>query len=355
METKNTIANRRPTQLEIEISKGMVTVSEATRRIINAGGFSIFQRLIDDPDYLEALINFDQNYFPVVFSYPALLRWFQDNNLERFLDGGSLEKQIRWQAEEFYGYRKLSGFYLGKNFRRRIFVEADRLPAIKAGLESGCINWFLILSSFTELYSGELTEAEFFFFWLLRRFKEDGFRIWNESGTDRWTGLTLAELLTRCNPTEPEEFNLVAFKSDWMAETKRILGKKNPPPKVQSDIVRVVFTSDLPDIPADQKIVNKNGELVKPENRSYVSAIYEGVRVLSHAEGIVLAAQMFAKDKTHIASNTWEWRRDLVDHRDKKTNPDVSVAHAHSNGSEFHLSSGRADYSFGSHRLRLAL
>ncbi len=355
METKNTIANRQPTQAEIELSKGMGTVNEATRRLIEAGGFPIFQRTIDDPAYLDALIDFDRNYFPAVFSYPALLRWFQDNNLERFLDGGSLEKQIRWQSEEFYGHGKLRGFYLGKSFRRRIFVEADRLPAIKAGLESGCINWFLILSSSAELYAENLIEAEFFFFWLLRRFKEDGFQIWNESETELWTKMTLAELLARCNPTEPEEFDPVAFENDWVSEAKKILGKKKSPPKIKSGVVRGVFTSNLPDIPVDQKIINKKGELVKPKDHSYISAINSGVRVLSQGEGIVLAAQMFSKDKTYLAPGTWEWRRDIIDHRDKHTDPDVSVAHAGSGVDGLCLHSFLADDFSSAYRLRLAL
>lgn len=280
------------------------------------------------------------------------LNWLKKNKLEQKFSSG-LMNQI---AEQEIFYQK---FY-GKIFqidRKKIIIEASRLPAIKAGLEAGCLNRILLLVTPKVLTETErkMTESEFFFRKLMIPQKRDGLKIWAETGTDRWTNLELAELLVRCNPTELEEFNPVAFKKDWVAEIKNILGKKNPPPKIQPGTVRTVFTSDLVDILSDQKIVNKTGKIVTPEDHSYISAINSGVRVLSHAEGIVLEAQMFAKDKTYIARNTWEWRRDLIDHQDKKTNPVVSVADANSSVSGFHLNSYDADDSGSGSRLRLAL
>ncbi len=349
---ENTIANRRPTLEEIEFSKRAGTVHEAERRIINAGGFDLFQRTIDDPMFLADLLKFHRTYVPSALGYAAFLKWLQDNKLERHLVGGGLEKQIT-QQETFY-----QKFY-GKKFkidRKKIFVDPSRLPAIKAGLEAGCINCVLVKATPNTLTETEaqMTEAEFFFERLTHQI--NGFKIWAETGTDRWTKLTLAELLHRCNPAEPEELDAEAFKKDWEAEEMRLIALKGSVPKVQAGMVEIIFTSSAADIPHDQTIVNKDGEIVKPDSRSYISAIVNKVRVISHAEGIILASQMYTKNKTYVAPNTWEWRRDLVKHDDKKgINTPCSVAGADSGGSEFALDSSDADDSSGDSRLRLAL
>ncbi len=350
---EKTIANRRPTLEEIEFSKRAGTVHEAERRIINAGGFDLFQRTIDDPMFLADLLKFHRTYVPSALGYAAFLKWLQDNKLEKHLVGGGLEKQIT-QQETFY-----QKFY-GKKFkidRKKIFVDPSRLPAIKAGLEAGCINCVLAKATPNTLTETEaqMTEAEFFFERLMSPLKEDGFKIWAETGTDRWTKLTLAELLHRCNPAEPEELDAEAFKKDWVAEEMRLVSQKGSAPKVQAGMVEIIFTSSAVDIPHDQTIVSKDGAIVKPDDPSYVSAIANKVRVISHAEGSILASQMYAKNKTLIASNTWEWRRDLVKHDDKDINTPCSVALALSSGSEFSLDSSHADFSAGYFRLRLAL
>jgi hypothetical protein len=167
--------------------------------------------------------------------------------------------------------------------------------------------------------------------------------------------LELTELLHRCNPAEPEEFNVLDFKKNWHDEVARVISEKGSVPRLEAGIVEMIFTSDLADIASNQIIVNKNGEIVMPDDRSYISAVAKNVRVLSHDEGIILASQLVVKDKTYIARNTWEWRRDVVDHRDKETSPPVSVAIADSGGSEFGLNSSSADSSNGYNRLRLAL
>ena len=343
----------RPTDAVIEFAKQMGTVHEAERMIIEAGGLGIFQRIITDPNYRRDLVAFHNSYIPRVLNYAALLKWFQDNKLERFLSTGSLEKSIR---EQEILYQK---FY-GKNFhinRKKIFVDAGRLLAIKIALESGSINCILLKITPDVLSEEEkqMTEAEFFFQRIMKPLKEGNFKIWAEEDIDRWTNLRLAELLCRCNPTEPEEFDAEAFKTDWPKETIRLIEKKGAPPKVTVGTVEIIFTRNVVEIPSNQIIVNKNGEVVVLDNRSYVSAIAKNVRVLSQAEGIILESQLFAKDKTYLAPNTWEWRRDLVDHRDKNTSPGASVAYASSYGRGFCLSSYFAVDSNDYIRLRLAL
>jgi len=184
--------------------------------------------------------------------------------------------------------------------------------------------------------------------------KKDGFKVWAETGTDRWTKLTLTELRRRCAPTEPEQIDVDAFRKDWGAEVKNAICKTSFP-KVMAGSHELIFTSNLVDISQDQVIVNKAGESVVLDDRSYVAAIAKNVMVQSHDEGIILAAQLFVKDKTLIAPNTWEWRRDLIDHRDKNTSPLVSVAIARSGRGELYLNSHNADNSNGNNRLRLAL
>lgn len=350
--TKN-IANRRPTFEEIELDKRMGTVDEARRRIINAGGFPLFQKSIDDPLFLGDLLRFYREYVPSALKYVTFFKWLRDNKLERHLTGGSLEKQIRWQ-ENFY--RK---FY-GKDFQinlKKIFITAERLPVIKAGLEAGCVNYALLKAIPKMLSNAEvlMNGAEFTFERLLKPLKKDGFKIWAETETDRWTNLLLAELLKRGISVEPEEFDAEAFRKDWVAEEVRVISQKIFAPMIQHGSMEIIFTSDLVDIPADQVIINKNGEIVKPAGRSYVSAIVEKVRVISREEENVLASQMYVRNKTYLAPDTWEYRRDIINHSDKGVNPPVSVAYSHSVSDGFHLYSSTADYSHSYLRWRLAL
>ncbi len=345
------IANRQPTEDELELSKRITTVNEAQRRIIEGGGFSIFQMVIDNPLFRKDLIAFARNYVPSALNYDALLKWLQNNKLEKHFQGGSLEKQIKAQ-EKFYQQLYYKSFRIN---RKKIFVDARRLPAIKAGLEAGCLNYAMI-KAMPKTVNGLMTGAEFFYELIAGMLKKDGLIIWAENGTDRWTKLELRELLRRCNPTETEEFDARALKNDWAAEVTRVIKKKCQAPKVEAGMVEIIFTSNLVDIPSNQVIVNKNGEIVEPDDRSYISAVAKNIRVLSHEEGIILASQLFVENKkAYLAPSTWEWRRDVVDHRDKGTNPPVSVAGAHSGGSGFGLVSSDADDSGSDGRLRLAL
>lgn len=280
-------------------------------------------------------------------NFKQLLSWLQKNKLDSKLLGG-LNDQI---AEQEKFYRR---FYRG-DFRiecKEIFVDAGRLLAIKAGLENGCLNYALIKA---RLYGTPMTGAEYAFEYLAKKLKPDGFKIWAETRTDRWTKLTLAELLQRCNPTEPEEFDAAALKNNWPVEVFRVINLKGAPPEDNARSIELVFTSNLADIPGDQIIVNKDGEIVRPDNSSYASAAAKKVRVLSHEEGIILASQLYARNKTYLALNTWEWRRDVVNHGDKNTSPPVSVASASSGDGELGLFSGVADVSSSDYRLRLAL
>lgn len=314
---------------------GMGTVHEGARRIIEAGGLSIFRQAIDDPEFRKALAAFASSYRPEALSYDAFLKWLKKNNLEKFLSGRSLEKQLRGQGEfyrQFYG----PGFKLD---RKKIRINVGRLPAIKAGLEAGCLNYALlkVVPDNLDKIEASMTEALYFYERILALLKKDGLRIWAEVGVDRWIELTLKKLLSCSNPIEPEEFNPEAMREDWVKEIIRVALLKGEAPRVVPGSVELVFTSDLPDIPADQKTVNKAGEIVEPKDRSYISVITNQVRVISRAEGILLAAQLYWQNKTYLARNTWEWLRDVASH--PAVNPPVSIGHAHSRGDELELGS----------------
>lgn len=281
-----------------------------------------------------------------------LLEWLKKNSLDMKLIGG-LMGQIAEQ-EKFY-----QKFY-GSDFRidrKKIRVAASRLAAIKAALEAGSVNYALIKvvpDAITDT-EAQMTGAEFFYERLMKPLKKDGFKIWAENGTDRWSGLTLAELLRRGVPVEPEEIDAVAFKTDWVKEEVRVIKNICLLSAVKAGSVEIIFTSNLADIPNDQAIINKDGEIVKLDDRSYVSGVVKKVRVLARDENIVLACQCWAKDKTYLARNTWDWLRDLVDHMDKRTSPPFSVASADSSDSEFGCYSRSADHSHSDDRFRLAL
>lgn len=357
----DTIANQTTAEAELDFIKKYNKHSEALRRLFEAGWtFGVDQMIINDSEKRQRLVAYarmlcygvGEEISNQILDYDEFVSWLKENDLEKFLSG-RLDGQIAKQ-EKFY-----QRFY-GADFRidrEKIFIEARRLPAIKAGLEAGCLNYVLIKATPEALTEAEtqMTGAEFFFERIMKPLKNDGFKIWAETGTDRWTSLTFRELLQRCNPVEPDEINARAFKKDWAAEGLRVLKRKGAAPKVKAGEVEIIFTSNPVDISADQKIVNKNGEMVELDNRSYISAVAENIRVLSHEEGIVLASQLYFDGRSYFVSNIWEWRRDLIGHQDKNTNPSVSVAIVDSLGGEFCLGSNSADDSHSNNRLRLAL
>lgn len=312
----------------------------------------VISKMIQDAIEGRLTISFSPAIQAKKISFLKLSDWLKKNNLNSKLLGG-LGSQIAEQ-EKFY-----QQFY-GEDFRidrKKIFVDVRRLPAIKAGLEAGSLNFAMIKVTPDVLTETEtrMTEAEFFYYTILKGIKKDGFKIWAEKGNDRWTNLELDELLRRCNPTEPEKFDIEAFNADWLKEIIRVIESEIQVPKVTASMVEIIFTSNSVNIPSNQTIINKDGKIVILDNRSYISAIAKKVRVFSHVEGIILASQIFAKDKTYLTPNTWEWRRDLIDHRDRRTNPFASVAYAYSGGREFYLDSRFADHSHDYGRLRLAL
>lgn len=275
-------------------------------------------------------------------------KWFQENGLESFeLPKKIAEQEKYWQS------------VYGPDFRfdlTKIHRSVESLEIVKKAIEAGCARTVIFKARQEKLSEedSQTTGAESVFRKCAEPLEKKGFKIWEKTGKERWTQLEHREFLQRCNPTDPEEFNAKALQEDWVAEEIRVIDRKGAPAKIKAGELEMIFTDDRADIPRDQKIVNKRGEAVTPDNYSYISAVINNVRLLSTEEGIILASQLYAKDKTYLASSTWERRRDVVDHRDKKTNPPVSVARARSYGSEFNLGSDSADDSDSSDRWRAA-
>ncbi len=341
------IANRRPTLEEIEFSKRTGTVDEARRRIINAGGYDIFQKIIDNPMFLGDLLKFHREYAADAISYSEFLKWLRENKLEKRLKFGSLEKQIKWQ-EIFY--RK---FY-GKNFRidqSRIFVSTERLLAIKEGLKIGCVDWALNISTPDQISETELqmTALEYAFYKLL---EPAGIRIWADRGRERWTGVTLDEYLKTVIPVSPDDFNAQVLEESWPQECLRVYAKLGLPPMQKAGRNELIFTSSRQDIPYGQEVVNQKGETVNPDLRDIITAVKNNVKLATPEQEIILAGQMFVGNGNYLARNTWEFTSALLKH--EGVSPGVSVAYAFSGGGGLCLNSGVADNSYG-HRWRLAL
>ena len=342
------IANRRPTLEEIEFSKRSGTVHEAERRIINEGGFDVFQRVIDDPIFLGDLLSFHREYVPRSLNYASLLDWLQGNKLEGYLKGGSLERQLRCQ-ELFY-----QKFY-GKKFhidRSKIFITAGRLSAIKKGLETGCVDKAMLIATPNRLSEAELemTEAEYAFCKIM---EVTGIEIWAKDGRGRWTKRTLAEVLRGYVSVRPEDFNAQALEENWSQECLRVLAKLGSPVMQRANKAELIFVDSRVDIPSDQVMVNRGGELVNCDRRDFVTAVKNDIRIVTPEQEIILASQTFMESGKYLAINTWELNSALLKH--EGIDPGVSVAFACSYGSEFCLYSYGAGYSGGGSRFRLAL
>ncbi|OGI16432.1 MAG: hypothetical protein A3J63_04035 [Candidatus Moranbacteria bacterium RIFCSPHIGHO2_02_FULL_40_12b] len=283
---------------------------------------------------------------PDILNFEQLKSWFKEKGLDKYFD---LEKQVREQEkfwQEIYG----SDFKID---RSKITKEAELLKAIEKGAEIGCINGIAINITPGTLTKeeAEMTEAQHAFHKLL---ESGGMDIWGKTGTNRWTELELKELLKRYLPVKCSDFNADNLQKDWVKEITRVIDATKPAPKQKPGKVELFFTDIRQDIPAEQKLVNLEGGVVKNPH-SFVGAIANKINFTTPEEEIVLAKQMYSKDKTYISREFWEWMMAIVDHRDQKTSPPVSAARAYSSDGELILDSRYADDSRGPHRFRVRL
>lgn len=283
-------------------------------------------------------------------SFDQFKGWLKENGLAEKIP--VIEEQINDQ-EKFY--QDVCG---GKLDRSKFFVERDRLPGIKKGFEVDCINFAEVvpISENPTEEEAQMVDAEYLFHKIMEPLEaKKGFKFWEKGGRKRWTKLELLELLKRGVPVEPDEIDAEAFRKDWVAEEIRVLDLKGAAPKIKAGSMKLVFTDNRLDVPRDQVIVNKKGEIVSPEDNSHIKTVANNIRVLSRAEKIALASYVFWKTGKYLSLETWEFDRDFVDHRDKKTDPPVSVASGGSDSGGFSFYSGNADSSYDRHRRRVSL
>ena len=277
---------------------------------------------------------------PEVLNFEQIKDWLKekgiDFDLEKAVDG----QEKFWQ--KIYG----SDFKID---RSKIIKEKKFLKAIEKGFEVGCFNGIGIVAT-SELSEEEaqMTAFQQAFHKLL---ESGGMNIWKKTGTERWTKLELEELMKRALPVECSDFNIDNLNKDYVKEFIRIIKEKGPTPKQKSNKVEFFFTDTRQDIPKNQKLVNMDGEVVENPH-SFVGAIANKISFTNPEEQIVLARQMYEKDKSYISEEFWEWLMAIVDHSDKNTKPPVSSVSANSNGGELILYSYNADSSDGNNRFR---
>lgn len=279
-------------------------------------------------------------------NFEQIKSWWKERGLDQYFD---LEKQI--DEQEKY-WQKIYGADF-KIDRSKITKDAKLIGVIEKGLETGCVNGIVINATPEKLSKEEtgMTEAQYAFHKLLEK---NGMDIWARTGTDRWTKLELEELLKRYLPVECSDFDAEALQDDWIAEFKRIINAKGSVPKQKAGKIKLIFTDLRQDIPDDQDLVNLDGKVVK-NPYSFIDAISNKINFTTPEEEIIMAGQMFAKDKKYISRKYWEWMMAIVDHSDKKANPPVSAACADSDDGSFRLDSDRAGRSYDDDRLRVRL
>ncbi len=305
-------------------------------------------------------------------TFSQLERWLKEENLESKLEGGSLEALIKRQ-EQFYQKMYGKGFTID---RSKIRIDKSRLKAIAQGLETGAVNYPLIIATPEALTEKELaqTEAQFAYHKLLEPLKKQGLKIWKDAASDdpndpeRWTKLTLEQVLEGYLPVEisdfdqtPNQAGQIPLEQDWAKEIQRIIKSKEVAPKIKPQQIKLIFTDSRQDIPQDQKPITQSGEVLSNEefnkikdSRRFTEMVKAQVNVLNPQEWITLAAQLYAKDKTYLSRNTWDWLMAILTNKEG-VDPPVSAADASSLGVEVYLFSVWAGIGFSIWRWRFSL
>jgi hypothetical protein len=252
-----------------------------------------------------------------------------------------IEQQIQQQEtyyQQFYG----EDYQIDRN---KLFIEKDRLPSIKHGIETQTVNYALITATPEELTEQEQqqTEAEYVYHKLIEPLKQQGLKIWAEAGIERWTKLTLEEWLKRVQTVAIEDFDLTKLTNDdWEQELTKVIDRKGEPQRQQPNKLDIIFTDNRQDVPE------------QPEH-SFNDMIKSKTKALNPEQWMILASQLYQKDKTEISKNTWDWLMAIVDHRDKTATPKVSAVLALSVSVGLRLDSSYAPPDGSPWRWRVAL
>lgn len=257
-----------------------------------------------------------------------------------------IEQQIQ-QQETYYQQMYGEDYQIDRN---KLFIEKNRLPSIKHGLEQQIVNYALITATPEELTEEEQqqTEAEYVYHKLIEPLKpklpgQQGMKIWAEQGTERWTKLTLEEWLKRVQTVAIEDFNPTKLTDeDWEKELTRVINKKGEPQKQQPNKLNIIFTDNRQDVPQQPK-------------HSFNDMIKSKTKVLNPEQWMILASQLYQNNKTEISKNTYDWLMAVVDHRDKEATPKISAVRADSDSDGLDLDASNAHLGHDAGRWRVAL
>jgi len=284
-------------------------------------------------------------------NFDSLQNWLKDNDLEKHLEGGRLEALINKQ-EQFYQQS------YGKDFRldlSAIKIESSRLELIQKGLENGSVNYPLLTVIPERLTPTEaqMTQAEFAYHKLLEPLKAQGLKIWAETGADRWTKLTLPQVLKGYIPVELNDFNPATLETNWQTELARVIAQKQAASTIIPGQTELTFTDSRQDVPKEQPVINQEGK--ETANQFYfIEMIKNQVKVLTPEQWITLAAQKYQQDKIYLSRNTWDWMMAVLKNKDG-VDPPVSAAYASFDDDEVYLNSDDAGDSGAAGRWRSAL
>src|SRR3989344_8570475 len=280
-----------------------------------------------------------------------LQNWLSDNDLEKHLEGGNLEALVN-QQEAFYRQSYGPNFRLD---RSTVKIELSRLPLIEKGLKNGSVNYPLltVIPDKLTLAEAKMTQAEFAYHKLLEPLKQQGLKIWAETGEGRWTKLTLPEVLKGYIPVELNDFDPSALETNWSTELARVIAQKQAAPKTEPGQIELIFIDSRQDVPKEQQVINQEGKETANQF-SFIEMIKNQVKVLTPQQWITLAAQKYQQDTTYLSRNTWDCMMAVLKNKDG-VDPPVSVAIAHSVGGEVYLHSAHAVNSDDRRRWRSAL
>lgn len=249
---------------------------------------------------------YDSDHY--VLNYKGLIRWLKyakgedGKSLESKLEGGSFEKHIKYQ-EEFYQKTYGPDFKLDID---NIVVDKSRLKAIKKGLENRFANYPLIVVTPDVLDEKEtkITEAEFVYRKFLYPFEfnmnfEEGFVVLVEGNQED----NRAEFFKNCSNIDLKA--LLGGPDNYAKELKRAL--EESPALVKPKKIELVFTDSRSQIPAEQSAVNSLGAEVRREKGNFWDMTYNEVTALTPEQWMILAAQVYVKDKTILSKDQNNW------------------------------------------------
>lgn len=278
--------------------------------------------LIEMSEQIRDLMNEIENSIHI--SIDEFIGWLQENNLEDYLEGGSFEKLMA-QQESFYQE------YYGHNFellKEDFEISRRNLPAIKKGLENGCLNYpfFYVFKTYPMRLITD-AEAEN----VRKNFSNCRLKL-RRADDANMTGYNSDEMLRKYLPVDLADFNAEELARFWEGEISRICQRQKPEMPVKSK-KQLIFTDFRESIPADQPAINIAGDIIRTKDKSFINMIRNNVDALTPAQWLMLAYQKYSSTGGILGNHDGggdpcEWMMAVIKHRPDKEHPPVSVAMA---------------------------